>query len=159
MITQCVAAIAAAGVCDAMLRGPLVVVNTLGDGTSKAQGLFLEMFMTAQLVLTVYFLAVEKHRATFLAPIGVGMSVFIAHICNTNFTGTGINPARSFGPSVITKFPNYHWIYWLGPFMGSFLAFGVYTALKWLDYTTANPGQDRDNEALERAETSILETV
>lgn len=104
------------------------------------------MFLTAQLVLTVYFLAVEKHRGTFLAPIGIGISVFIAHIAATNWTGTSINPARSFGPAVITGFVNYHWIYWLGPFMGSGLAFLVYTSFKWLEYQNANPGQDSDVE-------------
>ncbi|KAF5027718.1 hypothetical protein F66182_202 [Fusarium sp. NRRL 66182] len=143
--TQLVAAIAAAAVTDGLIPGPLTVSNALGNGTSIAQGLFLEMFLTAQLVLTVYFLAVEKHRSTYLAPIGIGISVFVAHICATNWTGTSINPARSFGPAVITSFVGYHWIYWLGPFMGSLLAFGVYKIFKVLEYQTANPGQDDDD--------------
>mgnify|MGYP005989414045 CR=1 FL=1 len=151
--TQFVAGIAAAAVTDGLLPGSLGVANTLGDGTSVVRGLFIEMFLTAQLVLTVYFLAVEKHRATFLAPIGIGMAVFVAHICGTNFTGTGINPARSFGPAVVTKFPGYHWIYWLGPVMGSFLAFALYSLMKWVDYATANPNQDSDD--LEKAHSCV----
>ncbi|KAM5355284.1 hypothetical protein ACJ41O_001930 [Fusarium nematophilum] len=143
--TQLVAAIAAAAVTDGLIPGPLLVANELGNGTSTAQGLFIEMFLTAQLVLTVYFLAVEKHRSTYLAPIGIGISVFIAHICATNWTGTGINPARSFGPAVLTKFVGYHWIYWLGPCLGAFLAFACYKLFKWLEYQTANPGQDDDD--------------
>lgn len=143
--TQLVAAIAAAGVTDGLLPGPLLVTNALGNGTSIAQGVFMEMFLTAQLVLTVYFLAVEKHRSTHLAPIGIGISVFIAHICLTNWTGTSINPARSFGPSVVAGFHGYDWIYYLGPFMGSFLAFGCYKIFKVLEYQTANPGQDDDD--------------
>lgn len=107
------------------------------------------MFLTAQLVLTVFFLAVEKHRATFLAPIGIGLSVFIAHIALTNYDGTSINPARSFGPAVVTHFVGYHWIFWVGPLLGSLLAFAVYSTLKWLEYQTANPGQDADD--VERA--------
>ena len=140
--TQLVAAIAAAAVTDGLIPGPLTVGNKLSDGMSIVRGLFLEMFLTSQLILTVYFLAVEKHRATYLAPIGIGVSVFIAHICGTNYTGTSINPARSFGPDVITSFPGYHWIYWLGPTLGTFLAYGVYSILKFLEYQTANPGQD-----------------
>ncbi|KAF5712948.1 aquaporin [Fusarium globosum] len=143
--TQLVAAIAAAGVTDGLLPGPLLVTNALGNGTSIAQGVFMEMFLTAQLVLTIYFLAVEKHRSTHLAPIGIGISVFIAHICLTNWTGTSINPARSFGPSVVAGFHGYDWIYYLGPFMGSFLAFGCYKIFKVLEYQTANPGQDDDD--------------
>ncbi|KAK0756221.1 hypothetical protein N5P37_011136 [Trichoderma harzianum] len=142
---QIVAGIAAAAVTDALLPGPLLVANKLASGTSISRGLFIEMFLTAQLVITVYFLAVEKHRATFLAPLGIGLAVFIAHICGTNFTGTGINPARSFGPAVVTDFTGYQWIYWVGPLLGSLLAFAVYTILKWLEYHNANPGQDDDN--------------
>ncbi|KAG8674882.1 Aquaporin-1 [Fusarium poae] len=147
--TQLVAAITAAGITDALLPGPLLVTNALGNGTSVAQGVFIEMFLTAQLVLTVYFLAVEKHRSTHLAPIGIGISVFIAHICATNWTGTSINPARSFGPSVVAGFHGYDWIYYVGPFMGSLLAFGCYKIFKVLEYQTANPGQDDDD--LERS--------
>lgn len=142
---QLVAGICAAAVVQGILPESLSVANSLGNGTNKAQGVFLEMFMTAQLVLTVYFLAVEKHRATFLAPVGIGISVFIAHIVGTNYTGTGINPARSFGPACIQGFVGHHWIYWVGPFMGSLLSFAVYSAFKWLEYQSANPGQDSDD--------------
>ena len=152
--TQMVAAIAAAAVVDGILPGPLGVSNALSNGTTKAQGVFLEMFLTAQLVMTVYFLAVEKHRATYLAPIGVGVSVFIAHIAGTNYTGTSINPARSFGPAVISGFVGYHWIFWMGPFLGSLLSFAVYSTLKWLEYHTANPGQDADD--VEKANASPI---
>lgn len=157
--TQIVAGIAAAAVVSGLLPGHLDVTNSLGSGTNTAQGLFIEMFLTAQLVLTVYFLAVEKHRATFLAPVGIGVSVFIAHMAGTNFTGTGINPARSFGPAVVTgRFQAYHWIYWLGPCLGALLSFAVYTLLKMLEYQIANPGQDAgdpetaNEEALAAAE-------
>lgn len=143
--TQLVAGILSAAVVKGILPGSLQVGNALGNDTKPVQGLFLEMFLTAQLVLTIYFLAVEKHRATFLAPIGIGLSVFMAHLALTNYTGTSVNPARSFGPAVFVGFPGYHWIYWLGPVLGSVLAFGLYTLMKWLDYSTANPGQDSDN--------------
>ncbi len=143
--TQLVAGIAAAAVVDGLVPGPLKVANSLGNGTSITQGLFMEMFLTAQLVLTVYFLAVEKHKSTYLAPVAIGISVFIAHIAGTNYTGTSINPARSFGPAVITHFVGYHWIYWLGPLLGALLAYGVYATLKWLEYQSANPGQDDDD--------------
>lgn len=145
VLTQLVAAIAAAAVTDGLIPGPLLVANTLGNHTSIVQGFFIEMFLTAQLVLTVYFLAVEKHRGTFLAPIGIGLSVFISHLVATNWTGTSINPARSFGPAVVTKFVGYHWIYWIGPLMGAILAWGVYAVFKWLEYEDANPGQDDDD--------------
>lgn len=54
-----------------------------------------------------------------------------------------LNPARSFGPCVVLhSFPGYHWIYWLGPALGSLLAVLFYRLMTILEYETANPGQD-----------------
>jgi len=118
---------------------------------STSRGLFLEMFMTAQLVLTVLMLAAEKHKGTYLAPIGIGLALFIIMLVGTPYTSASVNPARSFGPSVVTKsFPNYHWIYWLGPVLGSFLAAGFYKFIKWARFEEANPGQQSaaDDDAI-----------
>lgn len=152
--TQLVAAIAAAAVAHGVLPGPLLVSNELNKDISIAQGTLMEMLLTTQLVLTVFFLAVEKHRATFLAPVGIGISIFIAHMCATNWTGTSINPARSFGPAVITSFPGYEWVYWVGPLSGSVLATIIYYTFKWLEWHTANPGQD-DSEPCEKQQSRV----
>ena len=70
------------------------------------------MFLTAQLVLAVFMLAVEKHKSTFLAPVGIGLTLFVAEIAGVYYTGGSLNPARSFGPDFVTgSFPSYHWIY------------------------------------------------
>lgn len=63
-----------------MFPGPLSVQTKLTGGTSIAQGLFIEMFLTAELVLTVLFLAAEKSKATFIAPVGIGLSLFVAEL-------------------------------------------------------------------------------
>ena len=52
----------------------------LSGGTSVSQGLFIEMFLTTELVFTIFMLAAEKHRGTFVAPIGIGLALFIAHL-------------------------------------------------------------------------------
>jgi hypothetical protein len=57
-----------------------------------------------------------------------------------------MNPARSLGPSVVAgSFPGYHWIYYVGPFIGSLIATGIYALLKAFDYTSVVLGQDSDN--------------
>ena len=43
----------------------------LQQGTSRAQGVFIEMFITGALVLSVLMLAAEKHEATAFAPVRV----------------------------------------------------------------------------------------
>ncbi|KAF2183418.1 aquaporin-like protein [Zopfia rhizophila CBS 207.26] len=148
-VAQMLAGICSAAVIEAILPGPLNVSTTLVPGTSIARGVFLEMFLTSLLVFTIFMLAAEKHKATYLAPIGIGLSLFVAEMVGVFFTGGSLNPARSFGPCVATaKFPGYHYIYWFGPLMGTLLAFGMYKIVKLVEYQTVNPGQDfGDHEA------------
>lgn len=130
--------------------------------------------MTAILVLTVILLAAEKHKSTYLAPVGIGLTLLACHLFGVVWTGCGINPARSFGPSVVSgSFPGYHWIYWIGPMIGTFMAVGFYVLLKvcnfalsctyllpftnrsvfdpfqLFDYTSVVFGQDADHEVTE----------
>ncbi|KAK5136186.1 hypothetical protein LTR08_004023 [Meristemomyces frigidus] len=147
-ITQLLGGIVAAGLVSCIFPGRLNVNTTLGGGTSITQGLFIEMILTAQLVFTIFMLAAEKHKGTFIAPIGIGLSLFIAELTGVYFTGGSLNPARTFGPAVVThRFLHYHWIYWLGPILGSIVAAGFYKFIKVLEYETANPDQDRDHVA------------
>ena len=61
-----------------------------------------------------------------------------------------LNPARSFGPAVaLAEFPSEHWIYWVGPALGSLLAVGFYRFVKMLEYETANPGADFNEKEAE----------
>ncbi|KAK9324017.1 aquaporin-like protein [Lipomyces orientalis] len=144
-VSQILAGICAAAVVNALTPGEILFANALGSDVSTTRGLFIEMFLTAQLCVTILMLAAEKHRARPFAPLGIGFALFIAHLVGVYFTGAGVNPARSFGPCVaIPSFPNYHWIYWLGPILGAVLAAGLYKLLKILQYETANPGQDDD---------------
>ena len=145
IISQLIGGISAAAVVSALYPGQLNVRTTLGAGTTRTQGLFIEMFLTAELVFTIFMLAAEKHKGTFIAPVGIGLSLFIAELSGVYYTGGSLNPARSFGPCVVVRtFENYHWIYWIGPLLGSLLASGFYKFIKMLEYETANPGQDFD---------------
>jgi aquaporin related protein len=95
-------------------------------------------------------LAAEKHKATFLAPIGIGLALFIAELSGVYYTGGSLNPARTFGADVANaKFSGYEWIYWVGPFLGSIIAVVFYRLIKYLEYETANPGQDFDEHEQE----------
>lgn len=161
ILTQILAGIAAAAMVSTLFPGPLAVQTSLSPETSVVRGLFIEMFLTAQLIFCIFMLAAEKHRSTFLAPVGIGLALFIAEMAGEQFccdgpdssltrigvyfTGGSLNPARSFGPSVVLRrFHGYHWIYWLGPLLGAILAVVFYRLIKMLEYETANPGADHD---------------
>ena len=79
-IIQLVAGIVAAYIVKALFHGDLAVSTTLGGGTTIAQGVIIEIILTAQLVFTIFMLAAEKHQGNFIAPVGIGLSLFIAEL-------------------------------------------------------------------------------
>ncbi|TID26871.1 hypothetical protein E2P81_ATG01334 [Venturia nashicola] len=124
------------------------VRTTLSKETSLVRGVFIEAFLTFELVFTIFLLAKEKHKATFIAPVGIGLSLFIAELVGVFYTGGSLNPARSFGPCVVTGiFDKEHWIYWVGPSVGAVVAVLFYNFIKMLEYEMANPGQDETSDA------------
>ncbi|KAF2000739.1 aquaporin-like protein [Amniculicola lignicola CBS 123094] len=145
ILSQVLGGIAAAGIVSALLPGPLAVRTSLNPDTSVVRGLFIETLLTSELIFAIFMLAAEKHKATFLAPIGIGLALFIAELAGVYFTGGSLNPARSFGPDVVlATFDSYHWIYWVGPLLGAIIAVVFYRLIKALEYETANPGADGD---------------
>lgn len=142
---QIVGGIAASGMVMGLFPTAFNVRTTLAGGTSLVQGIFIEGILTAELVFTIFMLAKEKHKATFIAPVGIGLALFIAEMVGVYYTGGSLNPARSFGPCVVTgTFDKDHWIYWVGPILGTFIAVFFYKFIKMLEYEMANPGQDGD---------------
>lgn len=96
----------------ALFPTPLNVRTTLSDGTSLVRGVFIEALLTSELVFTIFMLAKEKHRATYMAPVGIGLALFVAELVGVYYTGGSLNPARSFGPCAITGvWDSEHWIY------------------------------------------------
>ncbi|KAE8222270.1 hypothetical protein CF319_g4502 [Tilletia indica] len=148
-IVQFVAAIAASGVAQLITPGGINARTKLGSSTTVAQGFFIEMFSTAMLMLTIYLLAGEKHKGTFLAPVGIGLALFMAELYATGLTGGSLNPARTLGPDVIaSSFEGSTWIYYAGPYVGVLVSAAIYWLLKISKYETANSGQDDDDTAL-----------
>ena len=84
-LPQMLGGMVAAGLVLCMFPGPLAVQTTLRPGTSIAQGLFIEMFLTIELVITVLFMGAEKHKATFMAPVAVGLALFVAELAGMSF--------------------------------------------------------------------------
>lgn len=125
IFAQLSASIASSFVVSALLPGPLPVTTGLDPSMTVTRGLFLEVFLTAQLVLTVLMLPGGGAK-----PLYVGMALFVAEIAGVFFTGGSLNPARSLGPAVVVGFNSYDWIYWIGPALGSGLGAGSYALVK-----------------------------
>ena len=93
---QMLGGMVAAALCSAMFPGPLIVETVLAPGVSKAQGVFIEMFLTAELVFTVLMLAAEKNKSTFIAPLGIGLALFVAELAGTQLKCYPMRSARKY---------------------------------------------------------------
>nr|OQO25523.1 hypothetical protein B0A51_06561 [Rachicladosporium sp. CCFEE 5018] len=154
---QMFGALLAGGFVDLLLPGPLTVVTHVDEKFGSLRAVFLEAFLTFMLIMTIFFLAVEKHRGTFLAPLAIGLTLFVAELVGVRYTGGSLNPARSFGAQVWAmrgacdecgddagKWGS-HWVYWFGPLIGALAAVFFYRILKALEYEIyGDVGQDAD---------------
>ncbi|BAT90575.1 hypothetical protein LR48_Vigan08g150700 [Vigna angularis] len=104
--------------------------NSVADGYNKGTALGAEIIGTFVLVYTVFSATDPKRNARdshvpVLAPLPIGFAVFMVHLATIPVTGTGINPARSFGAAVIyndDKIWDDQWIFWVGPIVGAAVA-------------------------------------
>ncbi|KAB8760609.1 hypothetical protein FH972_026601 [Carpinus fangiana] len=161
MLAQLTGATASAGIVSALFPGEMAVGTTLGGGATPVEGLFIEMFLTAELVFAIFMMAADKNEATFIAPIGIGLALFVSELPGIFFTGGSLNPARSFGPAAVNHdFPHYHWIYWVGPFLGTLVATAFYKLVKGLEHENkaeAEAGQQKREGRAKRDEGHDLE--
>ncbi|KAI5452324.1 hypothetical protein NCC49_000886 [Naganishia albida] len=139
-IAQLVGGIVAAALLDALTPGELSVSCQLGFGTTRTQGLFIEMFCTAALVISVLMLAAEKSKLTPTAPLGFGFMLWAVELFSV-----GIHRRSCQHGAGVRGFSSYHWIYWVGPTLGSLLATAFYFLLKFIKYWEINPGQDSEH--------------
>ncbi|XP_023143645.2 aquaporin-4 isoform X2 [Amphiprion ocellaris] len=130
---QCLGAITGAGilyiVTPAAVRGSLGV-TTVNSNISLGHGLLVELLITFELVFTVF--ATCDPKRTDLggsAGLAIGFAVAIGHLFAIPYTGASMNPARSFGPAMVTLNFESHWVYWVGPILGGILAAGLYEYL------------------------------
>ncbi|KAJ3400484.1 hypothetical protein HDU80_006899 [Chytriomyces hyalinus] len=143
-IAQVAGATAACAVVDITFPGDFKGANQVFAGVGIEQAFLLESILTAGLVLTVLFLAVEKSKITFFAPMLIGIYVFIAHLLSIPYTNTSINPARSFGASYVSgNWDNWD-IFWSAPMAGAATAALIYKFFKVLSYESLNADQDSD---------------
>lgn len=80
-------------------------------GLTELQGFGIEVFLGFVLVLTV-FGVVDPNRpdAKAAGPLAIGVAVAVGHLAAVDFTGSSMNPARSFGSALIAGNWTSHWV-------------------------------------------------
>lgn len=99
-----------------------------GAGYSATDAVLGEIATTFALITTLTIFLAFRHlrRYTpFVLPFLFAMMVPL----EAGISGTSVNPARSFGPSMISGVWTGWWIYWIGPLFGGLLSLAVCSRL------------------------------
>jgi glycerol uptake facilitator protein len=104
----------------------------LADGITFWRGVIAETIATFLLVTAIFALAVDRRAPTGWAGLIIGLSVACAILLTGPITGGSLNPARTFGPLLVTDLwgGNTDWndfpVYLIGPVAGGLLAAFAY---------------------------------
>ncbi|MBI2345466.1 MAG: MIP family channel protein [Deltaproteobacteria bacterium] len=93
-------------------------------------GLVVEAILTfflVFLVAVVLHVAVDDRGMKPPMGLAIGLTVTLGVLMGGPLTGAALNPARAFGPALITGRWANHWIYWVGPLLGAAVAALLYT--------------------------------
>lgn len=92
-------------------------------GTVWYRAFLVEALLTAVFVLVVLTVSAKKEYAS-ISGLVIGLALTLVHILGIPFTGTSVNPARSFGPALFTGGLALEqvWLFILAPLCGTFLA-------------------------------------
>ena len=103
--------------------------NALWEGKIFAS-FVIEIILTFVFVLSILGVT-SKVENSSVAGIVIGLSLTLVHILGISFTGTSVNPARSFGPALFVggEALSSVWVFILAPLVGGALAAVVYKFL------------------------------
>ena len=134
VLAQCIGATAGAGVLAAFKFGGMKDLtdsfgsNTVGNLKNAWIGILVEAVLTFIFVLVILGVTSKKENGS-VAGLVIGFTLTLVHLLGIRLTGTSVNPARSFGPALMTCICNKDggpigvlWVFVVGPFVGAALA-------------------------------------
>ena len=129
LASQLTGAVAGAAVLVAAVPAELRDPVNLGtpmlnlDAISVGQGVLIEIVLTFFLVWVIFGTAMDP-RGAFrqVAGLAIGFTVLLDIMMGGPLTGAAMNPARTFGPALLSGTWDSHWVYWVGPILGGLLA-------------------------------------
>ncbi|HKW43823.1 MAG TPA: aquaporin [Thermoplasmata archaeon] len=100
----------------------------LGANVTVSSAILLEAILTFFLAIVIYGTGIDP-KGTFNAVGGlaIGLTISIDIMMGGPLTGAAMNPARWFGPAVVSQFFDNWYVYWIGPFLGATIAGLLYS--------------------------------
>jgi MIP family channel proteins len=97
----------------------------LGPGIGVAAGIAVEAVLTAVLLLAVFGTAIDP-RAPKIGGLAIGLAIAADILMGGPLTGGAMNPARWFGPAIVSGHLD-NWFVWIvGPLLGAAVAAAIY---------------------------------
>jgi aquaporin Z len=101
-----------------------------GPGYHAWQAFVLEIALTGGLVSVILGTASEAQNVGSVGALGVGGYIALAGLWAAPVSGTSMNPARSFGPALVSGDWSSFWVYVAGPLIGAVIAVGCAAILR-----------------------------
>jgi aquaporin Z len=95
-----------------------------GPSYANWQALLIEIVLTGTLVSVIMGTASAAQNVGAIAALGVGGYIALAGLWAAPVSGASMNPARSFGPALVSGHFGSYWVYVLGPIAGALIAVG-----------------------------------
>jgi aquaporin Z len=96
--------------------------NYPASGYSSSAAFWMELLLTAGLVSVILGTASGAQNVGIIGAFGVGAYIALAGLWGSPISGASMNPARTFGPDLVsTTFTDY-WVYVAGPIAGAAIA-------------------------------------
>ena len=101
-----------------------------GPGYHNWQALLMEIVLTAVLVSVILGTASAAQNVGTIGALGVGGYIALAGLWSAPVSGTSMNPARSFGPALVSGYWTSYWVYVVGPLVGAAIAVACAVVLR-----------------------------
>ncbi len=94
----------------------------LGGGIDTWQGVVIELVLTFFLVWVIFATAADPGGSfKSIAGLAIGLTITFDILMGGPLTGAAMNPARAFGPELVSRDWTDAWIWYVGPFAGGAL--------------------------------------
>ncbi len=132
-----------------------------GPGYKNWQALLMEIVLTVLLVSVILGTASAAQNVGAIAALGVGGYIALAGLWAAPVSGVSMNPARSFGPALVSGNWTSYWVYLVGPVTGALIAVGFAFALRGRggDVTSRAAGSGVLDEEARAAKSKLPEDI
>jgi aquaporin Z len=94
------------------------------------QSFALEFLLTTMLMFVIMGVATGAHEEGVMAGVAIGGTIALEALFGGPISGASMNPARSFGPALVSGAWHHHWIYWAAPALGALTGVAAYKAIR-----------------------------